>query len=167
MRDTGIKLAVIALSVMLVLSLMNACGNMGAANNNTDPTAPETVVTASVVTLIADGRQITIEDAAGKTVSQLLEQARITLGAGDMLVLSPEQMLGGQNLVISVKKATDVVIPDPTDPTDPNPTDPTKPTPDNQERVVVSVEIYEDCDGSGHGVKIITYSDGTQEEEYF
>ena len=29
---------------------------------------------------------------------------------------------------------------------------------------VVSVEVYEDCDGSGHGGKIITYSDGSQEE---
>ena len=31
-------------------------------------------------------------------------------------------------------------------------------------RYVVSEEYYDDCDGSGHGVKIITYSDGTQEE---
>lgn len=31
-------------------------------------------------------------------------------------------------------------------------------------KTVVSVEYYEDCDGSGHGVKVITYSDGTQEE---
>lgn len=35
------------------------------------------------------------------------------------------------------------------------------------EKTVVSVEVYEDCDGSGHGVKVITYSDGTQEEEAF
>ncbi len=34
-------------------------------------------------------------------------------------------------------------------------------------RTVVSVQVYEDCDGSGHGVKVITYSDGTQEEVYF
>lgn len=32
------------------------------------------------------------------------------------------------------------------------------------DRVVVSVEYYDDCDGSGHGVMVITYSDGTQEE---
>ena len=32
---------------------------------------------------------------------------------------------------------------------------------------VVSEEVYLDCDGSGHGVKVITYSDGTQEEVYF
>ena len=35
------------------------------------------------------------------------------------------------------------------------------------ERYVVSVEVYEDCDGSGHGVKVITYSDGSQEEVPF
>ena len=42
-------------------------------------------------------------------------------------------------------------------------TTPEEPT----EKTVISVEVYEDCDGSGHGVKIITYSDGTQEEEAF
>ena len=31
-------------------------------------------------------------------------------------------------------------------------------------KTVVSVKYYEDCDGSGHGVKVITYSDGTQKE---
>lgn len=32
---------------------------------------------------------------------------------------------------------------------------------------VVSVERYDDCDGSGHGVMVITYSDGTQEERVY
>ena len=41
------------------------------------------------------------------------------------------------------------------------------PVPTTSGRTVVSVEIYEDCDGSGHGVKVITYSDGTQEEVPF
>ncbi len=44
----------------------------------------------------------------------------------------------------------------------------TKPAePTTSGRTIVSVEIYEDCDGSGHGVKVITYSDGTQEEVAF
>lgn len=44
----------------------------------------------------------------------------------------------------------------------------TKPSaPTTSGRTVVSVEVYEDCDGSGHGVKVITYSDGTQEEVPF
>ena len=34
-------------------------------------------------------------------------------------------------------------------------------------RYVVDVVYYYDCDDSGHGVKVITYSDGTQEEVYF
>lgn len=38
---------------------------------------------------------------------------------------------------------------------------------DQSEKEVVSVEVYEDCDGSGHGVKVITYADGTQEEVAF
>lgn len=49
-----------------------------------------------------------------------------------------------------------------TTPTEPKPTEPTEPA-----KTVVSVEVYEDCDGSGHGVKVITYSDGSQEEVYF
>ena len=32
---------------------------------------------------------------------------------------------------------------------------------------VVSTERYDDCDGSGHGVMVITYSDGTQEERAY
>ena len=61
--------------------------------------------------------------------------------------------------------------PRPTQPqsTEPQPTQPeaTVPQPTEGERTVVSVETYADCDGSGHGVKVITYSDGTQEEVYF
>lgn len=34
-------------------------------------------------------------------------------------------------------------------------------------REVVSTEYYYDCDGSGHGVMVITYSDGSQEEVPF
>ena len=34
----------------------------------------------------------------------------------------------------------------------------------SSQKTVVSVQKYDDCDGSGHGVKVITYSDGTQVE---
>ena len=44
---------------------------------------------------------------------------------------------------------------------------PTKAPETTSGRTVVNVEIYEDCDGSGHGVKVITYSDGSQEEIEF
>ena len=56
----------------------------------------------------------------------------------------------------------------PTQPTVP-PTVPTAPpteatTPPATEVTIVSIDYYDDPDGSGHGVKVITYSDGTQEE---
>ena len=44
---------------------------------------------------------------------------------------------------------------------------PTKAPETTSGRTIVNVDIYEDCDGSGHGVKVITYSDGTQEEVAF
>ena len=44
---------------------------------------------------------------------------------------------------------------------------PTKAPETTSGRTIVNVDIYEDCDGSGHGVKVITYSDGTQEEVPF
>lgn len=31
-------------------------------------------------------------------------------------------------------------------------------------KTIVSTEYYDDCDGSGHGIKVITYSDGSMEE---
>lgn len=51
--------------------------------------------------------------------------------------------------------------------TPPAPTAPPTTAPTTPPRTVVSVQEYLDCDGSGHGVRVITYSDGTQEEEYF
>ena len=52
-------------------------------------------------------------------------------------------------------------------PTETSPTAPQETEPAPTERTIVRTEIYEDCDGSGHGVKVITYSDGTQEEILF
>ena len=59
-------------------------------------------------------------------------------------------------------------VPTPTNPVDPTtPSNPTDPGTVQPGKTIVSIEIYEDCDGSGHGIKIITYSDGTQEEVIF
>lgn len=44
---------------------------------------------------------------------------------------------------------------------------PTEPAPVQSGKTIISIEVYEDCDGSGHGIKVITYSDGTQEEVMF
>ena len=52
-------------------------------------------------------------------------------------------------------------------PTEPKPTTPPASAPTEPARTIVNVEYYYDCDGSGHGVKVITYSDGTQEEVEF
>jgi hypothetical protein len=73
--------------------------------------------------------------------------------------------------VMSGMAAEEPTEPEPTEPetTEPAPTEPevTEPEPSQGEKTVVSTEVYYDCDSSGHGVKIITYSDGTQEEVYF
>lgn len=36
--------------------------------------------------------------------------------------------------------------------------------PSSGEKEIVDIRYYDDCDGSGHGVKVITYSDGSTEE---
>lgn len=270
------KLLVIALSVVLTLVLLSACGN-------DSPKTTEATQKGASATIEVDGHQITIEDADGKSVQDLLTQAGITLGEKDVVSVDPNQTtadnmfilvlrevtvtvvvtgeegqedtsytvtcVGGtvadaidragleltedqqvnytlghvltrgmENIVISPKQE----IPEVTEPeetqeeTEPEETDPTtkptkpatkpttapttkptkpatkpttapttkpttapttkpttKPTtapttkPTEPAKTVVNVEYYYDCDGSGHGVKVITYSDGTQEEVEF
>lgn len=65
----------------------------------------------------------------------------------------------------SSSSTTPTSAPKPTTPPTTPPT--TAPKPTTPSKTVVSIEVYEDCDGSGHGVKIITYSDGSQEEVPF
>ncbi len=146
-------------SLVLVLTML-LCGC--AAPEAAPAMETEAAVAASrTVTFLAEGKTIILEDTEGKTLEQLLEQARITLDEGDVLTLSPELTLD-DNLTIQVMQATAQPAPtEPEEPTEPE----TKPA--STERTVVSVEVYNDCDDSGHGVKVITYSDGTQEEVYF
>lgn len=263
------------LMLVMVMTMFSACGS----TDSPAPVsvAPETVAAPTTITIQADGQEITVENANGKTLRQLLEQANITLGEEDMLFLDPDQMLPDQltlqvrrkcsiqvivdmenpeedanytavliggtvadaldvlglelsdnqlvnfeldkplenNLAIVITQAPEEetqpeetepeetepeetepsysdsntgsnntpapttpapttpapTTPAPTTPapTEPKPTEPapTEPAPTEPERYVVSVEEYLDCDGSGHGVKVITYSDGTQEEVYF
>ena len=151
-------------SLVLVLTML-LCGC--AAPEAVPAKETEAAVAASrTVTFLAEGKTIILEDTEGKTLEQLLEQARITLDEGDVLTLSPELTLD-DNLTIQVMQATAQPTPtEPEEPTQPETTEPeTKPA--STERTVVSVEVYNDCDDSGHGVKVITYSDGTQEEVYF
>lgn len=263
-KTTVIVLSVVLLALVVLLSVFSGAGRKEAAmaNEGAALAAPaNTVMTTPFVTLEADGRQITVEDTAGKTVQQLLDQARIELGEEDMLVIAPEQVLDGTLTIRLIRKCTVTVVvtnedpagesrwvitlaegtvadaidlagiqleedhivnyeldkaledgmeiqislkepepeatepeetepeetkpapapsnptpstpkptePKPTEPkpTEPKPTEPKPTEPTEPERTIVSIEIYEDCDGSGHGVKVITYSDGTQEEVYF
>ena len=94
MKRMLVKTAAITLSLMMVLTMFNACGNK-ADEPSTDElvnaavqAALDAVATTSV-TIDADGKQVTIEDADGKTVRQLLEQAGVTLNDGDVLSSLP------------------------------------------------------------------------------
>ena len=227
------------------------------------------VVSAKSLIVKVDGKNITIEEAEGKTIEELLKDAKISLNDGDVLSIDTDVKLA-DNMVVKVLRRADVTIkdtindveyevvltgstvsdalsavgieladnhtinhktddalkdgmkivvsikeePETTEPyseepqennnyvnndyydddsdnsdsgytppppvTKPATTKPatTKPPvtkepttkapePTTSGRTIVSVEIYEDCDGSGHGVKVITYSDGTQEEVPF
>lgn len=267
MRHALIKTVTFLLSLAILLSMFTACGNkqdaaaMDAVVDAAVKAALEATVTSNSVTIVdTDGRHITIEDANGKNLQQLLEMAKVTLQEKDLLTVETDQVFPG-NLTIRVCRSCTVTIavaaeeplsytvilpggtvadaiaavgvtltdmhtvnyqlsdlladgmeiciaekapeieetepteatepentgssnnssnnntgsnntqPQPTEPkpTEPAPTEPapTEPAPTEPERTVVSVEVYEDCDGSGHGVKVITYSDGTQEEVYF
>lgn len=225
-----LKATAFLLSLILTLSLLAACGNAPTAPEIPEATAaPAIAGTPILVTIEADGRHYTFEDATGLEVRQLLDQAGITLNEGDTLAFAPEQAFPGDVAfqvirqhtvtVVSVDSETnrnirhkavlmegtvadaiaavgvelaantfvnfelntpladgmeiivsgemlpqDFTTLTPTDPVEgATPTEPTTQT----GRTIVSIEVYEDCDGSGHGIKIITYSDGTQEEVLF
>ena len=271
MKCVLIKTAALVLSLVMMLTMLTACGNkqddaaMDAVIDTAVKAALDAAVVPTAVTIVdTDGRHITIEEAEGKSLQQLLDQANITLGKHDFLTLDTNQLVSG-NLTIQVVRSCTVTVviaaenplndirhtvmltggtvadaiaaarvelgdnysanyalheiltdgmeiviftdnapkpeeeptepeetepeetepedtddsddddyytpPQPTEPapTQPAPTEPapTEPAPTEPERTVISVEVYEDCDGSGHGVKVITYSDGTQEEVYF
>lgn len=283
MKSTTVKITAVLLSLVLTFSLLSGCGNTAVPASEEPAIAKDTAVFSPVVTIVADGREITIEDTAGKRVQELLDMADVILGDHDVLSLSPaqevtdtltirvlrsctvticiptedpavtqnytmvlvgatvadalaaagleladnqlcnfdltEELTDGMEIVLSIKEEETVPeetetetteeteapqeesthSPEPTTPaptapapTTPRPTSPaptqpattaptappttvppttvpptTVPAPTEPPRTIVSVEIYEDCDGSGHGVKVITYSDGTQEEVYF
>ena len=235
------------LVVLLSLCLLTGCGR---SVRETEDTAALTEG-ARTVFIEADGRRIAIEDPSGKTISDYLEEAGVTLNEGDVLtfdsdqdvtgdvtisvlrmaavsvlVVSPEAPEGirhstvcyggtvadavrsvgieptpdmalsadpddpvrdGMTIVITVRGADpetqeepgeeDEASPETVPPSQgssgsasPEPSEDgssgspdTGPSPAG-DRYVVSVEVYEDCDGSGHGVKVYTYSDGSQEE---
>lgn len=118
----------------------------------------------------------------GGTVSDALEAAGITLADNQVVNYELDVALeNGMTIIISIEEeeeepttteqsytpsrpssgggSTSAPATAPT----PDPAESTTAAPSN-ERTIVSVEDYPDCDGSGHGVKVYTYSDGTQEE---
>ena len=288
MKRTFYKCSALVLALIMMVTMLCACGNQKDAeevNALVDAAVQAALDSAAAhtsVTIEADGMTITVEEAEGKSIQQLLDEANITLNDGDVLSLSPYYVTAGNitisvlrkcsvlvvvadedpladmcytavlqggtvadalkavgvelaedqetnfaldsaledgmEIIISVKEeipeteaaeeteATEATKPKETtssssskpnssssaSTTKPATKPTTKPTaapttapttaatvapttapttaptaPPATERYVVSVDIYEDCDGSGHGVKVITYSDGTQEEVAF
>ena len=266
MKNLFSKSMAFVLVLVMIMTMFSACGAEHAATPAS--ASPETLVVPTTVVIHADGQEITVENANGKTFRQLLEQANIVLNEDDMLFVDPDQVLPDQLTLYVRRKCTIYVLvsgnetqedafytvvlmggtvadalaaldleiaenqlvnfeldmplennmaivitqapeeeetqpeetepeetqpsysdsdnsgsnntPAPTEPapttpapTEPKPTEPapttppTEPAPTEPERYVVSVQEYLDCDGSGHGVRVITYSDGTQVEEYF
>ena len=226
-----------ALCVLTVVGMFAACGETAETAEATEPQQEETKTV--LVTIDADGRQIVVEDTEGKTVNQLLEQAKVTLNEGDLLS-ADQQSLVTENLTIRVLRRVTVKVTVPKTKSNPkttytlvftggtvgdalkalgvtvgadqeinhkedealedgmeiviktkeapkteNTSSNNKPSSNKKPsssgtsnkpssgsgsgsssggKTVVSVKYYEDCDGSGHGVKVITYSDGTQKE---
>ena len=119
------------------------------------------------------GERVTITGFDG-TVADVLAQAGITLAEYHTLNFEQAQPLeNGMEIIVSGEEE-----PEETEPTEPEKKSSgsggssggssssgssSKPKP-KDEKTVVSVQYYDDCDGSGHGVKVITYSDGTQQE---
>lgn len=89
----------IILVLGLLLCMFTACGGPS-GGDSADTSAPEetaqTAVPAPmVVSFEVDGGRVTFEDAAGRSVAQLLELAGISLNEGDTLCVVPEQAFPG------------------------------------------------------------------------
>ncbi len=248
----------LALTLVLVTVCMafGACTVASVTDTTVLPAANETIACARI-TIEADGREITFEDAEGKTVQDLLDEAEIEFFEGDVISIEADQtptgdmtlrllrrcsitvsvdgeqytaiLVGGTvadalealgielsedqvanfDLDAALENEMEIVIEEKVEEVEeveeeedddddsssgssnrpssgsssnrpssggnsgsgsssssgstatPTPAPTPQPTPS---RTVVSVQVYEDCDGSGHGVKVITYSDGSQEE---
>lgn len=245
MKRIFLKTITLSLTLVLALGILGGCGKQEDVDiHAVVDTAVKTALSAEEspvsVVIEVDGRQITIEDAAGKSIPQLLEQAKITLAEGDVLSYDPYQVIGSptvirvlhthhvtltivsedpaQNvthrlyllggtvadamqavglqldagqvtnhrldaaltdqmeiLVTNVSTVADAKaslsqedsLEEELSETAPSGEDASQEESTPSGRYEVSRDTYYDCDGSGHGVIVITYSDGTQEEVYF
>lgn len=105
MKGKILKAISLLLCALFALSAFSACG----ADENTEPTQ-DSVIPAAVVTVTieADGKEYIIENAQGKTVEQLLEQAQIVLEEGDMLTAAADREL--TDMVIRVLRQKKVTV---------------------------------------------------------
>ena len=105
MKRTTLKWLGLLLCLGVLLGSFSAC----TADADTQPTVgdkiPETVV---MVTIQADGKEYVIEQAQGKSIEELLEQAEVTLEEGDMLCVDTDRQL--TDLVIRVVRQKKVTI---------------------------------------------------------
>ena len=111
----------------------------------------------------------TVVDLYSGTVGDALKSAGITMEDGDTINYSVDaEVTDGMKVLIS--PADEPAVTEETGST--KEADATeKPVPsqtvETTAKTVVSTVDVPDCDGSGHGAKIITYSDGSQEEVWY
>lgn len=102
----------------------------------------------------------------GGIVEEALAALNVEIADGYVVNYDSETSIEDQmEIVISEKERETKPVETPT--ATPTQSPPATEAPATSSKTIVNTEIYEDCDGSGHGVKIIHYSDGTQEEVYF
>ena len=100
----------------------------------------------------------TVADALAVVGVELTENSTVNFELNTALEDGMEIIIAGDSTVFVPAPVEDPTVPAETTPQ----------TGSSQTgKTIVSVEVYEDCDGSGHGIKVITYSDGTQEEVMF
>ena len=107
------KVTATILAIMLTATMLSACGSRSAADAEIIDAAVKAALDASevstAVTFEVDGKYITVEDAEGMSMQQLLAQANITLYDGDLLSFDDTQVVGS-NIIIHVLRQHNVTV---------------------------------------------------------
>ena len=187
------KIIALTLAALLCVFMFAACGKDD-AEETTEPESTTAETTELSYTLVINGEEKTGKTDAA-TVGELLENEGIEIGEDDTLTPAADtELTDGIKIVIEKaeeeeteaeeedntstakpttgndKPQTPVTQAPATEPvSDPPATEPstepaTEPSTDGG-RTVVGRQAVDDCDGSGHGYYIISYSDGTTEYE--
>jgi len=116
MKRAFVKLTAMAMCLVTVITMFTACETV-----EQDAAAVDAMIEAAVqaalrdaevstdITINVDGKQITIEDASGMSIEQMLERAKITVNEGDMITIPAAQALS-DNFTIQVVRNLDVQI---------------------------------------------------------